>query len=110
MVEPGEQLLIEVCSARGEKRLAIPAAEAGLYLDVELARGQAAGDSTSLELRSACPYCVFHADSAGLPLFGYNGPRAAMGPRERLPLLSLAVPRLLVAWSSASPRAPPVHA
>lgn len=110
MVEPGEQLLIEVCSARDAKRLAIPAVEAGLYLDVELARDQGAGDSTPLELLSACPYCVFHADSAGLPPFEHSGPFAAVGPRGRLPLFSLDVPRLSVAWSPASPRAPPVHA
>ncbi|MCM8566404.1 DUF2946 domain-containing protein [Thauera linaloolentis] len=106
MVDAEGQFLIDICSAGGTHRFAIPAADAGLYLDAALAEGDDS-DGSLLESLSACPYCGSHAAGVGLPPMERTALLVAGGVSERLPLLFLVAPRPLFAWSPSSPRAPP---
>jgi hypothetical protein len=107
MAEQNGQLLIDVCSAGGAHRLAIPASDAGLYLDAALAEGEGSDDSSLLDSLSSCPYCTSAATGVGLPPPERSLPFAATGVSERLPLPYLVAPRPFSPWSPAHPRAPP---
>jgi hypothetical protein len=95
---------IEICSLTGAKLMK---ADVGT-----VAQGDKSGKSTDEGGGHAlkhCPYCSTHTTVLGLP------PAALAGLRLDtlafyVPELFLAAPRILFAWASAQPRAPPLTA
>jgi|JRYI01.1.fsa_nt_gb hypothetical protein len=93
---------IELCSASGTHRVLLDAATYAAYAEPG-SEGDSGQRETGLE---ACPYCLAHAGSVGLP----PQPALTLAPPRRgehFPLLFYRAPQPLFAWTAARPRAPP---
>lgn len=93
---------IELCSAAGTHRVLLDAATYAAY-----AEPGSQDDSGQREIGlDACPYCLAHAGSVGLPPQPADT-LATPRPAEHFPPLFYRAPQPLFAWTAASPRAPP---
>jgi len=97
---------VVVCSALGTHRVEITSAEAAQYAGVV----ESNSDQNDVGFLEACPYCVTHGSSFGLPPIMFNAVVGVLPSIVDVPLLFLVAPRPLFAWTPSHPRAPPLLA
>lgn len=95
----GDSLLLEVCSAAGNKT--------AIAIQLEFEQSNSSQDTQTASMQH-CPYCLAQADNATMlhdtqplvliPNLSYS-----------LPELFYHAPRPLFAWAASQPRAPPFH-
>ncbi|MFV8823139.1 DUF2946 domain-containing protein [Thauera sp. WH-2] len=99
---------VQVCSAAGIEWVAVSAAEAEFYADVETRDDKESGKGGALSL-DQCPYCSAAYTTTLLPTLASPEVFSVRGG-EVLPALFLVSPRPLFVWAPSHPRAPPAHA
>lgn len=94
----GTTLLMEICSAAGDK--------SGLSVKLDLQKPADSEDSKTTPMQH-CPYCLTHAGSFALLA---EAPPVLLTPNlsYSLPPLFYHAPRPLFAWAASNPRAPPI--